>query len=209
MKQTTLLILLTVLTSLSAMAQKETAAVTRYREFQPATIHLTDGRLLKVPLANIFLKNSSLLYKSGVQTKEANIKTIRKVDFKDRTYYRIDTVLAYRVDSVNGNALYRVDIIDFVAWQQNRANNSVITSLDLSDMIGYSTADLADERDLHFPLIAVYYFQLDGHNVLVHERNLKRVLNKEKRRLMEAVMTEQGFSWTNEQSLMKLLRAIQ
>lgn len=209
MKQTTLLILLTVLTSLSTMAQKETLAVTRYREFQPATIHLADGRQLKVPLANIFLKNSSLLYKSGVQTKEANIKTIRKVDFKDRTYYRLDTVLAYRVDSVNGNALYRVDRIDFVAWQQNRVNNSVITSLNLSDMVGYSTADLTDERDLHFPLIAVYYFQLDGRNMLAHERSLRRVLSKEKRRLMESVMTEQGFSWTDEQSLMKLLRAIQ
>lgn len=186
-----------------------TPAVTVYKEFQPATIHLADGRKLKVSLANIFLKNSSLLYKSGLETKEANLKTLTRVDFEHRSYYRIDSVLAYQVDTVGNDALYCAQKIDFAAWRQMMANNSVLSSLDLGDMVGYTYAELADEQDLHFPIVSLYYFRIDGKYVLAHERNLRRVLNKEKRRLMEAVMTDKDFSWTDEQSLLKLLKTIQ
>ena len=209
MKQTTLLIALLLLMAVSSMAQQMTPALTVYREFQPATIHLVDGRQLKVGLANIFLKNSNLLYKSGVETKEANIKTLSSVDFKDRTYYRVDSVLAYRVDTVGNDALYRAQRIDFAAWKQMVANNSQITNLDFGDLVSYTSAELADEQDIHFPVIDIYYYRIDGKYVLVHERNLKRVLNKEKRRLMASVMSIEGFSWTNEQSLLRLLRVIQ
>lgn len=186
-----------------------TPAVTVYKEFRPATIHLADGRLLKVSLANIFLKNSSLLYKSGVDTKEANLKTLTQVDFEDRSYYKIDSLLAYQVDTIGNDALYCAQKIDFVAWRQMVANNSVLSSLDLGDMIGYSYAELADEQDLHFPIIQLYFFRLNDKFVLAHERNLKRVLNKEKRRLMESMMIDKSFSWTDEQSLLKLLKTIQ
>lgn len=186
-----------------------TPAVTVYREFQPATIYLADGRQLKVSLANIFLKNSSLLYKSGIDTKEANLKTLTKVEFKNRVYYKIDSLLAYQVDTVGHDALYCAQKIDVAAWRQSVVNNSVMTSLDLGDMIGYTQAELANEQDLHFPLMTLYYFRLNGQFVLAHERRVKRVLNKEKRRLMEAVMGEKDFSWTDEQSLLKLLRIIQ
>ena len=186
-----------------------TPAVTVYKEFRPATIHLADGRLLKVSLANIFLKNSSLLYKSGVDTKEANLKTLTQVDFEDRSYYKIDSLLAYQVDTIGNDALYCAQKIDFVAWRQMVANNSVLSSLDLGDMIGYSYAELADEQDLHVPIIQLYFFRLNGKFVLAHERNLKRVLNKEKRRLMESMMIDKSFSWTDEQSLLKLLKTIQ
>ena len=86
-------------------AQTTTTIATVYKEFQPATIHLTDGRKLKVSLANVFLKNSSLLYLSGNDTKEANMKTLTQVDFPDRTYYTVDTLLAYQVDTVGHDAL--------------------------------------------------------------------------------------------------------
>lgn len=195
--------------ALTTTAQTTTTVLTVYKEFQPATIHLTDGRLLKVGFANIYLKNSSLLYKSGQDTKEANLKTLTKVDFKDRTYYRIDSVLAYQVDTVGNQQLYCAQRIDFMAWNQLRVNNSNITSLDFGDLMSYTTVDLADEQDIHFPLINVYYLQIDGKYVLAHERSLKRVLNKEKRRLMTSVMSEPGFSWTNEKSLLKLLKYIQ
>ena len=179
------------------------------KEFQPATIHLTDGRLLKVGFANIFLKNSGLLYKSGQETKEANLKTLTKVDFKDRTYYRIDSVLAYQVDTTNNQQLYCAQRIDFVAWKGMLVNNHQMTNIDLSDMVSYTTIDLADERDIHFPLVNVYYFLINGKYVLAHERHLKRMLDKEKRRLMASVMSEPEFSWTSEKSLLKLLKYIQ
>ena len=68
---------------------------------------------------------------------------------------------------------------------------------------------LESEGDIQFPLINLYYLKIDGKYVLAHERNIKRVLDKEKRRLMSSVMSEPGFSWTNEASLLKLLKYIQ
>lgn len=208
MKQKVYMLVVLGLMVLQGFAQT-TPAVTVYREFKPATIHLADGRLLKVSLANIFLKNSSLLYKNGVETKEANLKTLTQVDFEDRSYFKIDTLLAYQVDTIGHDALYCAQKIDFVAWRQMVANNSVLSSLDWGDMIGYTYAELSDEQDLHFPIINLYFFRLDGEFVLAHERHLKRVLNKEKRRLMEAVMIDKKFSWTDEHSLLTLLKTIQ
>ena len=208
MKQKICLLMMLIAVSLQGKTQT-TSALTIFKEFQPATIHLADGRILKVSLANIFLKNSSLLYKSGIQTKEANMKTLTQVDFKNRIYYKIDSLLAYEVDTVGTDGLYCAQKIDYVSWKNMVANNSMMTSLDLGDMIGFTTAELADEQDLQIPIMALYYFRLNGKYVLAHERNLKRVLNKEKKRLMESVMSDKDFSWTDEQSLMKLLRIIQ
>jgi hypothetical protein len=195
--------------ALTMSAQTTTTSLTEYQSFQPATIHLVDGKKLKVGFANIFLKNSSLLYMSGQDTKEANLKTLTKVEFKDRTYYRIDSVLAYQVDTINHQPLYCAKRIDVVAWRGMLINNRQLSNIDLGDMITYSANNLADQQDIHFPLINVYYLQINGKYVLAHERNLKRVLNKEKRRLMESVMSEPGFSWTSEASLFKLLKYIQ
>ena len=194
---------------LTMSAQTTTTSLTEYQSFQPATIHLVDGKQIKVEFANIFLKNSSLLYISGQDTKEANLKTLTKVVFKDRTYYRIDSVLAYQVDTVNHQPLYCAKRIDVVAWRGMLINNRQLNNINLGDMITYSANTLADEQDIHFPLINVYYLQINGKYVLAHERNLKRVLDKEKRRLMASVMSEPGFSWTNEASLLKLLKYIQ
>ena len=208
MKKLVLFLLLATGT-LTMSAQATTTSLTEYQSFQPATIHLVDGKQIKVEFANIFLKNSSLLYISGQDTKEANLKTLTKVVFKDRTYYRIDSVLAYQVDTVNHQPLYCAKRIDVVAWRGMLINNRQLNNINLGDMITYSANTLADEQDIHFPLINVYYLQINGKYVLAHERNLKRVLDKEKRRLMASVMSEPGFSWTNEASLLKLLKYIQ
>lgn len=194
---------------LTATAQPTTTSLTAYKAFQPATIHLLDGRKLKVEFANIFLKNSGLLYISGQDTKEANLKTMTKVEFKDRTYYRIDSVLAYQVDTINNQQLYCAPRIDVEAWRGLLINNRQLSNISLGDMVTYSATELVDKQDIHFPLINIYYFKIDDKYVLAHERNLKRILDKEKRRLMTSVMSEPNFSWTNETSLLKLLKYIQ
>ena len=208
MKRIVLLLLLTT-GILAATAQTTTTSLTAYQSFQPATIHLVDGRKLKVDHANIFLKNSGLLYISGHDTKEANLKTMATVEFKDRTYYRIDSVLAYQVDTVNHQELYCAPRIDVVAWRGLLINNRQLNNIDLGEMVTYSATELVDKQDIHFPLINLYYLKIDGKYVFAHERNLKRVLDKEKRRLMTSVMSEPGFSWTSEASLLKLLKYIQ
>ena len=142
------------------------------------------------------------------------IKNLLRVDFKDRSYIRIDSVLAYQVDSVGSKALFCAKVLDIKAYKQTLMNNSNITNLDLNDlmtmnMIQYSTIDIQDTKDIHFPVIPLYYYRIDDKFVLVHERHLKRALNKENRRRMESVMNLPGFSWTDEKFLIKILEVIQ
>ena len=199
------------LATLNRVAQQITPALTVYPDFRPATILLTDGSKLKVPLANIFLKNSSLLYMSGEIVKEADLKNVRQVEFDDRTYIRIDSLLAYQVDSVGRNALYCAKVIDIKSYKQTIANSANITNLDLSNitnMLSFNTIDAIGKDSVQFPVIPIYYYRLDNQFVLVHERHLKRVLSKEKRRLMESAMNLPKFSWTDEESLMKMLEML-
>ncbi len=207
MRQKLYLLTLLITMALPSSAQ-ETSALTIYKEFQPATIYLADGRKLKLPLANIFLKNSSLLYKSGQETKEANMKTLNSVVFPDRTYFRIDSLLAYQVDTVGQHALLCAQKIDFESWRQNIVNNTVYSSMDINDMFSYTKADITDEQDLRFLMVSLYYFRLDGKYVLADERHLKRALSKDKRRLMESVLMDPSFHWNDKDCLLKLLKMI-
>lgn len=213
MKKLVLLSML-MLVAFKGAAQEVTPQLTVFPEFRPATVYMTDGKKLDIPMANIFLKNSSLLYISGELTKEVDTKNLLRVDFKDQSYIRIDSVLAYRVDTVGANALFCAKVLDLKAYKQQVANNSNITNLDLNDlatmnMFQYTTIDINDVKDIHFPVIPLYYYRINDQFVLVHERNLKRFFDKENRRRMESVMNLPDFSWTDEKSLLKILEIIQ
>ena len=192
-----------------AAAQVRTGAITQYKAFKPAIILLSNGKTLRQPLANIFLKNSSLLYNSGTQTMEANMANIMSVTFDDRQYIKIDTILAYKVDSVGEDALYKATVIDLVSYKNQLLNNRQITSLDLGDQISYSNVDISTEEDHLFPLIDKFFYRYKGKFVKVHERDIQHILPKEKRRLFKSYISVPGFSWTDEQSLLNLLRGIQ
>ena len=217
MKRIALIISILLLATLKIAAQKEpiTSAITVYPDFRPATAYLTNGRKLSIPLANIFLKNSTLLYMSGDDIKEADIKTLLRVEFEDRTYFRIDSMLAYQVDSIGDDALFCTNVIDIAAYKQSRANSANITNLDLNSLtnttstLSYNTIEATDKSELQFPLVPVYFYRLDNKFVRVHERHLKRTLSKEKRRIMESVMNMPGFTWTDEKYLMMILKKIQ
>ena len=198
------------MTAFRVAAQEVTPQLTVFPEFRPATAYLADGKKLDIPMANIFLKNSSLLYISGELTKEADTKNLLRVDFKDRTYIRIDSVLAYQIDTVGSKALYCAKVLDLKAYKQLLVNNQNITNLDLNDlmtmnMFQYTTIDVQDAKDIHFPVIPLYYYRINDQFVLVHERHLKRFFDKEDRRRMESVMNMPGFSWTDEKFLIKIL----
>jgi hypothetical protein len=199
--------------ALRVAAQEVTPQLTAFPEFRPATATMADGKKMDIPMANIFLKNSSLLYISGELTKEANTKNLLRVDFKDRSYIRIDSVLAYQVDTVGKNALFCAKVLDLKAYKQLLINNSNITNLNMNDllsmnMLQYTTVDIGDTQDIHFPVIPLYYYRINDKFVLVHERHLKRFFDKENRRRMESVMNMPGFSWTNEKFLLKILEVI-
>lgn len=193
----------------SAMVYKKTKGATVYKQFKPATILLKSGKTISQPLANIFLKNSSLLYISGENAMEANMNNIISVDFDDRKYIKIDSLLYYKVDSVGSDALYKATVIDMDSYKKNLVNNRNITNIDLGDVISVANVDLSNEDDYLFPLISIYYYLYHGDFVRVHERNLSRVVPKDKQRMMKTCIGQDSFSWTDETSLLQLLRMIQ
>lgn len=207
--RTTSLIMILMLAAQSLCAQVRTTKLTVYKSFKPSVIQLKDGRQLKQPLTNIFLKNSSLLYVQGTQSMEANMDNIVSVKFDDRLYVKIDTLLCYQVDTVGADALYRATVIDQVSYRQQLRNNQVITNLDLGEQVSTTTVDLSNEDDYQFPLIDIFYYRYQGKFVKVHERHLNRILPKEKKRIMKSYMSLPDFSWTDEKSLLKLLKGLQ
>ena len=208
MKKTALFIII-VLSTLTVWGQVRTTKLTVYPEFKPSLIQLADGRTVKQSLTNIFLKNSHLLYLQGTQVMEANMKNVLSVKFDDRQYIKVDTLLVYQVDSVGGDALYCATIIDQDAYHGWLKNNQIITNLSLGEQITTTTIDMNDEDDFKFPLINIYYYRYNGQFVRCHERNLSRILPKEKRRILKTFVILPDFSWTKAESLLKLLKGIQ
>ena len=208
MKATSLFIIM-MLAAQSLCAQVRTTKLTVYKQFKPSIIQLKDGRKLNQPLTNIFLKNSSLLYLRGTQSMEASMENIVSVQFDDRLYVKIDTLLCYQVDTVGNDALYRATVIDLNAYQQQLKNNQIITSMDLGDQISTATIDISTEDDYKFPLIDIFYFRYKGQFVRTHERYLGRILPKEKKRILKTFVTLPDFNWTDEKALLRLLKGLQ
>lgn len=210
MKRISLIFIIIVAAVLTAAGQVTTTKLTVYKDFQPSYIQLKDGRIIKQNLTNIFLKNSSLLYMQGANAMEANMDNIVSVKFDDKQYVKIDTVLAYVVDSIGQDILYCATVIDMEAYQRQVKNNVWITNIGTGNgALTTSTMDINTDEDYKFPLIDLFYYRINGQFVKCHERNLQYILNKEKKRIVRTFVTMDDFSWTDKDSLMKLLKALQ
>ena len=195
--------------ALCATAQKRTTMLTMFKQNKPATITLNDGRTVKSPQSNVFLKNAALLYLQGTEIKEARMDIIARVDFDERKFVNINNKLAYFVDSVKGNSLYCVELIDMDAYQRNLKNNVNITNIDFSsEVMATSVNDTNAEEDFLLPVFKHFYFLLDGKIIEAHDRDLWQALDKERYRLFKTAISDPKFSWSDVDSLMNILRLI-
>ncbi|MCR5132116.1 MAG: hypothetical protein K6C10_11735 [Prevotella sp.] len=203
------MVVLVLFTAIAAVAQDEnTSMIMAFKDYCPAQVKLVDGRTIKVPKANVFLKHSTLVYKSGTSVKEANMKAIETVDIEDRHYIRIDTVLAFLVDTIEANAVYQQQVIDREAYEANYRNNRLITGIQFGEQINLITLDPQQDSTAVYPVINTFYYRYNGKIMKVHDRELWRRLSKEKRRIMQTIMGEEGFSWTRRESVVRLLQAL-
>ncbi|MBM6991986.1 MAG: hypothetical protein I3J02_01770 [Prevotella sp.] len=210
MKKIIVLILLAFIArGLQAQTTNSTHRILVYPQFKPASITLMNGKVVTVPLANIFLKRSSLIYHSlGGKNMEARLSNIKSVDFDDRHYERIDTMLAWRVDTVGRNALYCVSKIDIASLRNAMLNSRSMTNLELSSsMLNTTTLDVPLD-DIEYPIINVYFYVYNGKTFPVHEREITRRIPKSKLYDYKIVTSLPTFSWTDPQSLIDLLRRI-
>jgi hypothetical protein len=200
-----------VMAALVSTAQQRTTQATLYKQFKPSVITLKTGRTINQAHTNVFLQNGSLVYLNGEYTMEANMETIAAVEFDDRKYININNQLAYMVDSVGSNILYRIDLLDLNAYNQNIRNNINISNMGFeSGAITTTSMDLNNEDDYKLPIFSHYYFLYNGEFVKVHERDVSRVLPKDKdiKRKYRTIIGLDDFSWNSDKSLMKLLEAI-
>ena len=200
-----LLLLLILLSALPLWAQRTSATTTYYPTFRPATIHMRSGEEVKT-MANVFLKNSSLVYRKGSITMRANMKLIDEVSFDDQRFVCLDTLLTTIVDTVGKLVLYRASVIDIEAFRRMENDNRQITNIDIGDFVNYSSVDLNAASDLRYPLVDTYYIGGFGKLLLAEERRVAPKVTKEKRRLYETLITLPEFSWTNPESLLRIMK---
>lgn len=205
----TLLYLLFAVFSYAQTSAGESQRTVAYSSYQPAIVTKSDGHTITIRQANIFLKNSHLLFKRGATSLEATIDGIAAVDFRDRHYVRIDSVLAYVVDTIGANRLLCSTRIDMDAYLARLRNNREVTNLQIGDMVSVSTTELSPEEDCVYPLVNYFYFDMNGKIFRAEERTVLRNIDKSKRRLMKTVISLADFTWGDPQSLMKLLKVIQ
>lgn len=200
-----LLLFVSSLCSASRDGRDFTNSVTLYQDFQPVVIHLTNGKTIKQNKANIFLKNGSLLYKKGAFTMQANMEQIQSVAFPDCTYQCIDTLLASVVDTVGSNQLLLATLIDVDTYRSNIVNNRQITNFEIRDNVNVSSMELGSGED-GYPLMNRYFFKIDGKTIEVSERPVSLIVPKDKRREFRTIVQTPDFSWTEEKSLIRILK---
>lgn len=195
--------------SLTVSAQEQTTKLTLFNNFQPAIVHLTTGKDMTLPFANIGLKDANLLYLHGTYTMQANMDNVAGMDIEGRSYVKIEKRLSECLDTVKNNQLFCTTIIDMPAFEQNQKNSKNITNLDFSnDMTSYSTIDLESEDDRQLPVIHIFHYRYKGEIIKVHEREIWRRLPKDKRHIYKSIISLPTFSWVDRASLVQLLKAI-
>ena len=179
-----------------------------YETFEPATITLTNGKTLLQREANIFLKNSSLLYKTGGTIMEANIEQIQFVKFHDRMYVRLDESLAYVIDSLGNDLLLCVTTIDMDTYKSQLLNEQQITNFEIRDFVNVNATAFSPEEKHNYPLSNAFYFRINGKFIHVHERNIKSLIPKSKKNQYKALLQAPYFSWADTKSLMLVLQML-
>ena len=189
-------------------AQNETETsegVLMFKDYTPAVVELHNGKLNHQRQANIFLKNSSLVYKQGKDVMQARMDIIRHVIIGGKVFMTVNNRLAEIVDSCGANKLLRVKIIDMDALEHYRLNEGSVTNFEIGDNVSVTRL----ERDVtSYPVSSIYYFFLNGKVVECHERAVFKLMDKRKKVLCNRMMEDSYWSWGNKESLMQMLNLL-
>lgn len=214
MNKSNILIILLFATNIICNAQSfagESQTVMLYKDFQSALIELSNGSVIKEKYANIFLKNGKLLYKNTNNvTMQADMRNIKSVKFVDREYIRIDTLLAYVVDTVESNRLLCATLIDIDSYNAKLTNSQLLTKLDLSSSYvnTISLENTLNEEDKSYPLINYFFFEIENNIINVHERDIKKILPKDKQRIFKTIINTPQFDFGKIECLKHMLRTL-
>ena len=203
------IIITTAMTLAKAQSSMESSKYpTQYQQFEDAQVFMVLGDTINTK-ANIFLKNGHLYFLRNKLMMEADMRNVIAVQFKDRRYIKIDTLLAAVVGTYKDNQLLCSRIIDIQSYINLKKNAQVITGLELSlnNYINVQHIDMG-QGDEEFPIHRIYFFYYNGKYVPVNDRDLYKYIPKEKRSVFNNVTKMDEFDWYDETWLMKLLKYI-
>lgn len=186
----------------------DSKTIMMYKEFQPASIELNNGNVIKEKYANVFLKNGKLLYKSKNNTiMQANMRNIKSVSFADREYICIDTLLAYVIDTIGCNRLLCSTMIDIDSYKSQLVNSQLVTKLDLggSFVNVASLDDIPNKEERTYPLVNYFFFEINNKIIRVHERDIYRALPRNKQRIFKTMIDSPQFDFGNQECLKQIL----
>ena len=187
-----------------------------FADFQPAIIKLKDGKSSVHKQTNIFMKNSTLVYKKMPtgEIMEASMPVVESITVGERNFINVKNQLAEVVATEGNASLVRVRTIDIETMKGEYLNNSTITNSSMLDdltagrAIGESMSttrmDGAEEEE-PYPLVDTYYYVAGGKVTLAHERSVKLVIKKDQRKEYQ-VTTSLNFNWARQEDLVKLLK---
>ena len=217
MKHAILLFLIALCTSVHAQVPAgRSKTVTMFSEFQPAIIKLKDGKSSVHKQTNIFLKNSSLVYKKAPtgEIMEASMPVVAEITVGNRNFINVKNHLAEIVATEGNASLVRVRVIDVETMKGEYLNNSTITNSSMLDdlnagrLIGESMSttriDGAEDEE-PYPLMDTFYFVVGDKVTLAHERSIKSAIKKDQRHEYEVIIAN-DFSWARQEDLAKLLK---
>lgn len=180
----------------------------RFEKFVPAVITLSSGKKVANKQANILLTNSSLVYKQGWITMQAEMTTIKAVDIQGVHYDCIDTLLVEQIDTLNDVSLYQATLIDVDAYRNNIRNQQKVDNLEIGSFVNINSVDLSSDDDKLYPLMYCYFFKIKGKFVKAHERNLNKHLNTKQKRMFQVLMEDPDFSFSKRDYMSQLLKII-
>ena len=187
--------------------ERRTNSVLAFPEFKDATVHFSFMRKGKAK-ANIFLKDSGLLYMQDTTVMQADLTDVISVDFDSVKYMRVtkDIGMGRVIAEKNNCALVCVTTIDVKSYDTDEAKgqNLPFFSLEGFNVFLEIEADFRDEAK-GYPLQDKYYFMVRGNAVPAVERKVKKVIRAEKKSDFKELMADRFWSWKDAGSLTDLL----
>lgn len=177
-----------------------------FSTFRPAKILQTFGRSVTTNEANIFLKNSTLVFKENGKVKQAYMKNIIGAVFDDSIrYVTLDSIMGRLVSQRGRNKLVCVTTIDMDRYKSLTTGGENLPFFQIEELNLFLDID-GDKRpeSKGLPLKYTYYFIVNGTIYPANEKTIKKLVRPEMKAAFKHLMYDKFWSWKDAASLTQL-----
>ena len=179
-----------------------------FPEFMDAKVLQPFGRSVKAR-ANIFLKNSALLFVQDGQVMQANIDRVLGVEFDSIKYMKVSSEQMGRVVAQKGyNRLLCCTHVNMPLYREETTggkgmDNFTVELPGSETFLNLDTQKRDDEGGI--PLTDTYYFYINGFVIPANESSFKKFVGKDQMQAFKVLKENRFWSWNDPESLKMLL----